>query len=100
MDEMVTPNGKNWAALFSGMTSGDKTFLGFLSIVGFAYLGKLYFDNVEKTMEHGYDASIISTKNGSIHFKRGATEAEEQVGEEAENANANDNEETVKPYSK
>lgn len=99
MDEMINSNGMNWTGLFSGMTSSDKTFLCFLGIMGLAYLGKLYFDNVDKAMEHGYDATITSTKNGSIRFTRGAAEIEEQVGEkteeEAVDANANDNEETV-----
>lgn len=51
MDEMVNPNGMNWAGLFSGMASGDKTFLGFLGIMGLSYLAKLYFDSVDKAME-------------------------------------------------
>jgi len=99
MDEMINPNGMNWAGLFSGMTSGDKTFLGFLGIMGLAYLGKLYFDSVDKAMEHGYDATITSTKNGSIRFTRGNTEieevAEEETEKEADGTDADYNEETV-----
>lgn len=98
MDEMVNANGMNWTGLFSGMTSGDKTFLGFLGIMGLSYLGKLYFDSVDKAMERGYDATITSTKNGSIRFTRGNTESEAQTEEEtekeADGSVANDNEET------
>ena len=96
---MVNATSMNWAGLFSGMTSGDKTFLGFLSIMGLAYLGKLYFDSVDKAMEHGYDATITSTKNGSIRFTRGNTEieevAEEETEKEADGTDADYNEETV-----
>ena len=95
MDEWVNASGINWAGLFSGMTSGDKTFLGFLGIMGLTYLGKLYFDSVDKAMEYGYDATITSTKNGSIRFTRGYTEIKEQTEKEVEDANANDNKETV-----
>ncbi len=99
MDEMINPNGMNWAGLFSGMTSGDKTFLGFLGIMGLSYLAKLYFDSVDKAMEHGYDATITSPKNGSLRFTRGNVEieeaAEEETVEEAEASNANDREETI-----
>ena len=79
MNEIVNPNGMNWAGLFSGMTSSDKAFLGFAGIMGLAYFGKLFFDSVDKAMEHGYDATITSTKNGSIRFTRGTVEIEEQV---------------------
>ena len=89
----------NWDGLFSGMTSGDKTFLGFLSIMGLAYLGKLYFDSVDKAMEHGYDATITSTKNGSIRFTRENAKikeaATEETGEGTGTDNGNDYEETV-----
>ncbi|MBR6115081.1 MAG: hypothetical protein IKQ10_07820 [Oscillospiraceae bacterium] len=91
MDEMVNATGMNWAGLFSGMTSGDKTFLGFLGIMGLAYLGKLYFDSVDKAMEHGYDATITSTKNGSIRFTKGYAEIEEQTEEEVEEAETTEN---------
>ena len=91
MDEMVNATGMNWAGLFSGMTSGDKTFLGFLGIMGLAYLGKLYFDSVDKAMEHGYDATITSTKNGGIRFTKGYAEIEEQTEEEVEEAETTEN---------
>ena len=96
---MVNATSMNWAGLFSGMTSGDKTFLGFLSIMGLAYLGKLYFDSVDKAMEHGYDATITSTKDGSIRVTRWDTEseepAEEETKKEADGTDADYNEETV-----
>jgi len=90
MDEMVNPNGMNWVGLFSGMTSGDKTFLGFLGIMGLAYLGKLYYDSVDKAMEHGYDATITSTKNGSIRFTRGNGQIEGQTKENTSAGDSND----------
>ena len=56
-------------------------------------------DSVDKAMEHGYDATITSPKNGSLRFTRGNAEieeaAEEETEEEAEASDANDLEETI-----
>ena len=50
-------------------------------------------------MEHGYDATITSPKNGSLRFTRGNAEieeaAEEETEEEAEASDANDLKETI-----
>lgn len=91
MDETINANGINWNGFFSNLTSGDKTFLGFFFGMGLIYLGKLYFDNVGKAMEEGYDATITSTNNGSIRFTKGYAGIEEQ----GEDINANDDAETI-----
>ncbi len=88
MDEMVNANGMNLVSVLSGMSSGDKAFLGLLGAMVVAYLGKLYFENVGKAMEHGYDVTITSSQNGSMRFSRGPKEIdgqEEIESEEAEN---------------
>ena len=99
MDEMVNPNGMNWGGLFSGMTSGDKTFLGLVGFTGFMYLVKLVFDSVDKAMEHGYDATITSTNNGSISFthrnEQAGDQAQGKAEEETEYVNADYNDKTV-----
>ena len=99
MDQMVNQNGMNWGGLFSGMTSGDKAFLGLVGFTGFMYFVKLIFDSVDKAMEHGYDATIASTNSGSISFTHRSAHAGDQAQgdaeEEAEYANVDYNELTV-----
>lgn len=85
MDEMVNVADMNWAGLFSEMTSSDKTFLGFLSIVGLSYLAKLVFDSVHDAMEYNYGATITATNIGNLRFSPKRAVEDDYVDENIEN---------------
>lgn len=87
IDTNETENGtdKSSAKLFSGLSSGDKTFVEVLISIVLVFAVKRFFDSSDKAMERGYDVTFSAKKYGDIKFTHGSTTQGET---ESENASA------------
>ncbi len=72
---------------FTGLSSGDKSFVGAIFSIVLLYFVKRFFDSSDKAIDKGYDVTFSADNYGNLKFTKGS---DSQSGVDPEAAEADE----------
>lgn len=83
-DETAKTDNSTGAKFLSGLTAGDKSFVGAIFSVVLLYFVKRFFDSSDKAIDKGYDVTLSAKDYGGLKFTQSRDDQSDADAEEAE----------------